>query len=154
MINAGPGGTDAGRRFYQYVQPSVSATGDVTWPSTFAFPTLTWTADTLPFEQAPSYATSNETETEVAGEFRLEQNYPNPFNPTTNISFALPNAANVRLTVYNVLGQQVATLINGKTMTSGTHAVAFDASALSSGMYIYRLEAGNFVSTKRMMLIK
>ena len=154
LINAGPGGTDAGRRFYQYVQPSVSATGDVTWPSTFAFPTLTWTADALPFEQAPSYATSNETETEVAGEFRLEQNYPNPFNPTTNISFALPNAANVRLTVYNVLGQQVATLINGKTMTSGTHAVAFDASALSSGMYIYRLEAGNFVSTKRMMLIK
>ena len=153
MINTGPGGTASGRRFYQYVQPDVSS-GSVVWPTTFKFPTLTWTDDPLEYELPPAYVTSNEEDTDVAGEFRLEQNYPNPFNPTTNISFALPNAASVRLTVYNVLGQEVATLINGKTMTSGSHAVAFNASALSSGMYIYRLEAGNFVSTKRMMLIK
>ncbi|HCD52338.1 MAG TPA: hypothetical protein DEQ34_07820, partial [Balneolaceae bacterium] len=79
---------------------------------------------------------------------------PNPFNPTTNISFTLPDAAPVKLTVYNVLGQQVSTLISNKTMTAGTHTVAFDASALSSGIYIYRLEAGSFVSNKRMTLIK
>ena len=66
----------------------------------------------------------------------------------------MPNAANVSLKVYNVLGQEVASLINNKAMTAGTHTVAFDASALSSGMYIYRIEAGNYVSTKRMMLIK
>lgn len=155
------GGTEPGRRFYQFIKPIVSDNGsggtNVSWPSTFKFPTLTWTASDLPFEEVPDYGTittSNEGEREVANVFKLDQNYPNPFNPSTNISFSLPNAANVNLTVYNLLGQKVATLINGKTMTSGPHAVAFDAGSLSSGVYIYRLEAGSFVSNKRMTLIK
>lgn len=156
-------GTDAGRRYYQYIQPIVAPDGDdlddlpdVSWPATATFPTLTWKATDLPFEQPPSYTTitvSNE-ETEVAGKFALDQNYPNPFNPATNISFTLPNAADVNLAVYNMLGQKVATLISGKTMTQGVHSVAFDASSLASGIYIYRLEAGSFVSNKRMTLIK
>ncbi|HCI69148.1 MAG TPA: hypothetical protein DHV30_00510, partial [Balneola sp.] len=86
--------------------------------------------------------------------FRLDQNYPNPFNPSTTISFNLPNAADVTLSVYNVLGQRVATLLNNRKYTSGSHTLSFDASNLASGIYIYRLEAGSFTSQKRMTLIK
>ncbi|MFY0696761.1 MAG: T9SS type A sorting domain-containing protein [Balneola sp.] len=97
--------------------------------------------------------TSNDFEEGTPNTFALEQNYPNPFNPTTNIKFALPKTADVTLTIYNMLGQKVNTLINEK-MTSGFHIVPFDASNLSSGMYIYRIQAGSFTSTKKMLLIK
>jgi len=85
--------------------------------------------------------------------FSLAQNYPNPFNPTTTIDFTLPRASNVELKVYNVLGQEVATLVHG-AMPQGLNSVKFDASRLASGMYIYKLTAGSFVSTKKMMLLK
>jgi hypothetical protein len=88
-------------------------------------------------------------------EFALDQNYPNPFNPSTNIEFSLRSASNVRLEVFNVLGQRVATLVNGSTLPAGAHSVTFDASELTSGMYIYRLQAGsNFSQTRTMMLLK
>jgi hypothetical protein len=86
-------------------------------------------------------------------EFELSQNYPNPFNPSTNISFTLPEAGIVSLKVYNVLGQEVATLANQR-FGSGSHSLSFDASLLSSGVYIYRLQAGNKVQTKKMLLVK
>ncbi|HXX65216.1 MAG TPA: T9SS type A sorting domain-containing protein, partial [Bacteroidota bacterium] len=85
--------------------------------------------------------------------FELSQNYPNPFNPTTRISFTIPATAMVQLKVYNVLGQEVATLVN-ETMTNGSHTVTFDASKLASGVYLYKITAGNFVSTKKMVLLK
>ena len=155
IIGTGPGGTQPGRRFYQYVTPMVDATGTVTWPSTFTFPVLTWSDEDLPYDLPPDYTVvSNEGEGDVAEAFHLDQNYPNPFNPTTNIGFNLQSASSVKLTVYNVLGQKVATLIDGKQMAAGKHMVGFDARALSSGIYIYRIEAGNFTSTKRMTLIK
>lgn len=148
-------GFDAGRRYYQYVQPQVDANLNVTWPSTATLPTLDWKDDKLPFELPPDYSTvSNEEEIGTVETFRLEQNYPNPFNPTTNIRFSLPNAADVTLTVYNVLGQKVATLLNNSKFTQGSHDIAFDARNLASGVYIYRIEAGAFSQSRKMMLIK
>ncbi len=85
--------------------------------------------------------------------FGLDQNYPNPFNPSTTISFTLSETGNATLKVYNMLGQEVATLANER-LNSGSHTFNFDASALASGMYIYRLQAQNQTITKRMMLIK
>jgi len=155
QLVANGGGFDAGRRYYQYIQPQVDAQGNVTWPSTFAFPELTWQQSNLPFETAPDYQTVGIEDPQGTVEgFRLNQNYPNPFNPSTAISFNLPNAANVTLSVYNVLGQRVATLLNNRKYTSGSHTLNFDASNLASGVYIYRLEAGSFTSLKRMTLIK
>ncbi|MEQ9307818.1 MAG: T9SS type A sorting domain-containing protein [Balneolaceae bacterium] len=86
--------------------------------------------------------------------FSLDQNYPNPFNPTTNISFTLANSTNVTLEVFNMLGQKVATLLQGEKMTTGQHTQAFDASSLASGMYLYRLSTSSFVQSRKMMLIK
>ncbi len=90
---------------------------------------------------------------ELPRQITLNQNYPNPFNPTTNIDFSLPEQADIRLDVYNVLGQRVATLANG-SFSAGTHTVQFDASRLSSGVYLYRLQSGSFVTQKSMMLVK
>ncbi|MCH8487964.1 MAG: T9SS type A sorting domain-containing protein [Candidatus Cyclonatronum sp.] len=90
---------------------------------------------------------------ELPREITLSQNYPNPFNPTTMIRFEMPAAEEVRLEVYNVQGQRVAVLVNG-TVQAGVHNVSFDASALSSGVYLYRLQAGSQVLTRKMTLIK
>jgi len=89
----------------------------------------------------------------IPSEFTLNQNYPNPFNPTTNIKFALPQSSIVKLEVFNVLGQRVATLVNGE-MNAGYHTVMFDASNLASGVYVYRINTGEHMQVKRMMLIK
>ncbi len=83
----------------------------------------------------------------------LDQNYPNPFNPVTQIRYELPAAADVKLDVFNIQGQHVATLVN-TTQHAGSHIVAFDASHLASGIYLYRLQASNTVITKKMTLIK
>ena len=85
--------------------------------------------------------------------FTLNQNYPNPFNPTTNISYTLPKGGKVKIDVFNIQGQKVATLVNGY-MSSGSHMVTFNASHLASGIYTYRLVSGNFVQVKKMTLIK
>ncbi|MFW5972877.1 MAG: family 10 glycosylhydrolase [Bacteroidota bacterium] len=94
---------------------------------------------------------SNERETPVA--FELRQNYPNPFNPTTAIEFAVERPGEVSLRVFNVLGQEVAVLVNG-TIPAGSHTAQFDADGLSSGTYFYVLEAGGRTATRAMMLLK
>jgi hypothetical protein len=99
---------------------------------------------------------SNEIEVEVdfsPKEFVLYQNYPNPFNPKTVISYQLPVTSNVTLKVYDVLGNEVATLVNEEKQP-GVYEVEFDASSFSSGMYLYKLQAGTFVQTKKMILTK
>lgn len=85
--------------------------------------------------------------------FSLEQNYPNPFNPTTRIRYSLPKSAEVRLDIYNTRGQHVATLVNGKK-TAGTHTFTWNAEGCASGMYLYRLQAGNKVLNRKMLLLK
>jgi formylglycine-generating enzyme required for sulfatase activity len=86
--------------------------------------------------------------------FALTQNYPNPFNPTTTIQFELPETVSVSLTIFNVNGQVVGELLNNQIIESGQHAVLFNASALSAGIYFYQLTAGDFKQVKRMVLIK
>ena len=86
-------------------------------------------------------------------EFKLSQNYPNPFNPSTTINFTLPAASDVQLTVFNLLGQRVATLIDG-SRTAGEYSVRFDARNLASGVYFYMLQAGDFTLQRKMTLIK
>jgi uncharacterized delta-60 repeat protein len=86
-------------------------------------------------------------------DFVLYQNYPNPFNPTTTIQYVIPQRSNVTLKVYDILGNEVATLVN-EEKERGVYAVNFDASLLASGMYLYRLQAGSFVETKKMILLK
>jgi hypothetical protein len=85
--------------------------------------------------------------------FRLNQNYPNPFNPSTKISFSLENPGKTTLTIYNILGQKVATLLS-QELSAGTHEVNFNASNLSSGVYLYRLDSGDFTAVKKMMIMK
>jgi len=85
--------------------------------------------------------------------YTLSQNYPNPFNPTTTINFSIPNAGNVSLKVYDMVGREVATLANSYT-NAGSYAVTFEASDLASGIYFYKLQSGNFVQIKKMMLLK
>lgn len=89
----------------------------------------------------------------VADGFELAQNYPNPFNPTTKISFTIPVDQQVVLKVYNSLGEEIATLINSN-MSKGTHTINFDAIGLSSGLYFYKLESGNKLLVRKMMLLK
>ncbi len=121
----------------------------------------------------------NESEKNIPTKYSLEQNYPNPFNPTTIINYSVPFAisnpneasgvksqgishapsrgrndvANVSLKVYDILGREVATLVN-KKQAPGNYSVKFDVSNLSSGIYFYRLTAGDFVVTKKMILMK
>lgn len=91
--------------------------------------------------------------TDVPSDYQLEQNYPNPFNPVTTVDYTLPESSRVSLKVYDVMGREVKTLVD-ENQSAGSYSVSFNGSDLSSGTYIYRLEAGEFSKTRRMMLIK
>jgi hypothetical protein len=89
----------------------------------------------------------------VPHEYDLSQNFPNPFNPSTVIQYAIPVKSHVLLTVHNLLGQVVSTIVNGE-QEAGVHEVKFEALNLASGVYLYRLEAGKFVQTRKLTLIR
>ncbi|MBI1804332.1 MAG: T9SS type A sorting domain-containing protein [Ignavibacteriae bacterium] len=108
-------------------------------------------ADTPP--APPDAANNAHPLSHIPQQLSLEQNYPNPFNPTTSFNYALPAAGEVSLRIYNMLGEEVATVVNRFEM-AGYKSVGFDASSLASGMYFYQLHVGKFTDTKKMMLVK
>ena len=99
------------------------------------------------------YSTAVKQENTSPKTFSVEQNYPNPFNPSTKIVYSIPHISNVTLKVFNILGQQVKTLVN-QTQSQGTYTVTFNASSLPSGIYFYSLEAGDYTQVKKMILLK
>ena len=86
-------------------------------------------------------------------EFKLEQNYPNPFNPSTNIKFSLPKPETVTIEIYDIIGQRIETLLS-KPMSAGYHEVEFNGQNLSSGIYLYRIEASEWSDVKKMILLR
>ncbi|MCC5934058.1 MAG: T9SS type A sorting domain-containing protein [Balneolales bacterium] len=111
---------------------------------------FTWYADNIGWVGTTSI---NPEFADAPVQVSLGQNYPNPFNPTTLIQFTMPVSEQVRIDVYNLMGQRVATLVN-ETVAAGTHTVSFDAGALASGLYLYRLQSGSVNLTRKMMLVR
>ncbi|MGD1044439.1 MAG: T9SS type A sorting domain-containing protein [Bacteroidota bacterium] len=107
-----------------------------------------------PWSDASNFTvTSVVKEEEIPTEYSISQNYPNPFNPTTKLKFALPQRSLTKLIIYDLLGREVQTLIN-KELEAGYHEINFDANKIPSGIYFYRIQSGDFIQTKKMILIK
>ena len=102
-----------------------------------------------------SFEYSDIVDVSISGptEFSLSQNYPNPFNPSTTIEYSIPESGNVKLKVYNSLGEEVETLVN-KFEEAGTYKINFDASSITSGIYFYKLDIGSHSQVKKMILLK
>lgn len=126
------------------VSGDIVANGEIRRPVQSNLATVTITIDPT---------TNTSIDEELPFEYTLAQNYPNPFNPSTSIFFSIPSTDHVTLKVYDSLGREVKTLVDG-TLPLGQHEVQFEASALPSGMYIYRLESGDFSASRTLMLIK
>ena len=107
----------------------------------------------IDFDGTFEYSSTIEIEGFAPTEFSLKQNFPNPFNPSTKIGFTLPTESYVKISVYNLIGQKVADVVNSK-FNAGTHSVDFNAENFSSGIYLYNIEAGSFTSVKKMQLMK
>jgi hypothetical protein len=134
-----------------------SMTGPRAFNSPYNMPQDIWTnaedkSDAVE-DQPAGWVNSVRDLDELANKFELSQNYPNPFNPSTLIKFSIPQSNKVTLKVYNLLGQEITTLVN-QEMKAGAYEVKFNASQLASGIYFYTINAGNFTSTKKMMLLK
>jgi hypothetical protein len=127
------------------------------FPPAYTMALDNWQKDAPLPAQTPPYSITNGVEEEkgtgVPTGFTLSQNYPNPFNPTTYIKYSIPQATKVSLKVYNLIGQEVATLVND-TQAAGNYIASFEANSLASGVYFFKLEAGTFRDTKKMLLLK
>ncbi|MBK6913367.1 MAG: T9SS type A sorting domain-containing protein [Ignavibacteriales bacterium] len=97
--------------------------------------------------------TERKKELDIPGEYLIRQNYPNPFNPTTVIEYQLPEGTEVRIEIYNIVGQRVKELLLGQK-EAGYHKVEFNGAGLPSGIYLYKMTAGNFSESKKMILLK
>ncbi len=112
----------------------------------------------IDFDGSFTYSSIVEVENNIPTEFSLEQNYPNPFNPTTTIRYQIPDKEFVTLKIYDILGNEVAVLVN-EEKPAGSYTVEFtlhsrDGKSLSSGLYFYTISTGSFTSTKKMLLLK
>jgi len=97
--------------------------------------------------------TANNLPTDIPTEYMVEQNYPNPFNPSTEIRYQIPENGHVKLEIFDILGNLVTTLVD-QELNAGYHSYNWNASGLSSGVYLYRITSGKFVATKKLMLMK
>ncbi len=138
----------------------VAGFGTTTEPKAYSFidsklesGNYTYRLKQIDFDGTFTYSEEVNVEVELPLEYSLDQNYPNPFNPSTMIKYSIPEDGNVKLSVYNMLGEEVASIVN-TTQKAGRYEVNFDASQLSSGVYVYRIEAANFTSSKKLMLTK
>ncbi len=107
----------------------------------------------IDFDGSFSYSKEVEISVNTPGEYNLAQNYPNPFNPTTTIQYSVPKDGNIKLTVYNSIGQEITVLVN-REVKAGSYDVKFDASRLTSGIYLYKIEAPGYNAVRKMLLLK
>ncbi len=155
------GGYDFGRYRIRYIEPIGNDAANLTWPTTWTFPQDTWTTDPpLVVEDPPAviFTVGVDGEPAVPSEFTVFQNYPNPFNPETEIKFYLPEAGQVTMNIYNILGQKVVTYENNFTR-QGTYGLRWNGTddfgrAVSSGIYFYEVVTENHRVTKKMTLLK
>lgn len=155
------GGVEFGRRYYQYVVPTYHNPGvETIWPEDWEFNTVNWSPFDLTVENPPDF--SQEFDVAESGpvpeDFRVLKAYPNPFNPSTTIEFAIPHAEKVNVSIYNVLGQHVRTLVDGDKQ-AGTHRVHWDAhdssdNPLASGVYFMRLTSPERTMMKKIVLLR
>ena len=115
--------------------------------------TLAYRLKQIDFNGTYDYSDEVLVENVAPGDFELKQNYPNPFNPSTSIQYAVGRQQFIVLKVYDVLGDEIATLVN-EEKSAGTYEIKFDASVLTSGVYFYSLEAGSFIETKKMIFLR
>ncbi len=134
--------------FFSFDPLSVDTQPDYYW---FGEASVSPQVQTLKWFDVPS-AVQRENNN-IPGSFELSQNYPNPFNPSTTIKFSIPQTEKVVMKVYDMLGREVANLLN-ETKSAGNYTVSFDASKLASGVYVYSIQAGDFKVSKKMMLLK
>jgi len=155
------GGDQPGRRYYQFIKPaSISSTGP-TWPATYNFPTLDWRPGRdLSYETPPPLITAVDDKPTTGGPFSfdLKQNYPNPFNPATKIDYQIARTTEVKIGVYNLMGQLVKTLVN-ETLTPGKYATIWagdnaQGKPAPTGIYFMKMEAGDFSKVHKMILAK
>jgi hypothetical protein len=155
-------GSLGGSNVYQsrYIQPVTMKTAAkasaTAWPRSYSAPTDEWRKSSPFVAEVPPFDIINGVEEFDAGvpkAYALAQNYPNPFNPSTRIRYSIPEAGRVSLKVFNIIGQEVATLVN-QEQTAGNYVALFESTKLPSGVYFYRLEAGSFRQVHKMVLMK
>ncbi|HEY6626895.1 MAG TPA: T9SS type A sorting domain-containing protein, partial [Ignavibacteriaceae bacterium] len=138
----------------------VAGFGTTTEPKSYSFidskletGSYTYRLKQIDFDGSYEYSYEIIVEIEIPLEYALEQNYPNPFNPSTKISYTIPENGFVKLAVYNLLGEEVATVVNS-FQKADKYEVNFNASGLSSGIYVYKIESSNFSASRKLVLMK
>jgi hypothetical protein len=161
------GGTQSGRRYYQYIHPDQILPNPggqfpiTVWPNAYTLSTIDWVEDNLPFETPPDLTTPTGIEDEgglVPLKYVLDQNYPNPFNPTTTIRYQLARFSQVQITIYNISGQIVKKVVD-EEQSAGSHLVEWNGinetgNKVASGIYFVRMKAGDFNKVRKMTLIR
>lgn len=155
------GGTTNGRRYYQYIVPTSVNGSTVSWPASYSLAEMPWMQNNLTVEDPPNLGSINAVNENInilPNKYALYQNYPNPFNPSTVITYSIMNPENVKLEVFNIVGEKIATLIN-QVQTAGVHSIAWNSEnengiSVNSGVYLLKIQAGSFSKVQKMLLLK